>query len=155
LCKNRLLNYFSFFLRILIYDISFLIPNISALNASTGLQNDFNPKETNRELRSVMRAISIASDISSPTNDVYKRSPPPVFSPISLFTVPQASTPPRPHSHDLQRRATFGTTSPCTYGEGLASPCRRWPLVRVIVPGDYDSRSCIYLRARARAHATW
>lgn len=60
---------------------------------------------------------------------------PRLLSPTSLFTVPQASTPPRPHSHDPQRRATFGTTSPrCTYGEGLASPCRRWPLARVIVP---------------------
>lgn len=58
--------------------------------------------------------------------------------------------PPRPHSHDPQRRATFGTTSPrCTYGEGLASPCRRWPLARVMVsvPTTWQQ---VFERARAR-----
>jgi len=115
------------------------------------LQNDLNRPGNERgtsigDARSASRPIYRVLQ-----NDVYKRSPP-VFSPTSLFTVPQASTPPRPHSHDPQRRATFGTTSPrCTYGEGLASPCRRWSLARVIVPGVYDDCSCATCaRARAR-----
>lgn len=95
-----------------------------------------------------MRAIGIASDISSPTNDVYKRPPPPPPSLLLLFSPFRRPPrlPPRPHSHDPQRRATFGTTSPrCTYGEGLTSPCRRWPRDSACV---YHSCSC--LRARAR-----
>lgn len=82
---------------------------------------------------------------------------PPSSPPTSLFTVPQASAPLRPHSHDPQRRATFGTTSPqCTYGEGLAGLCvvggRSCVVVTVVVVLRLSARTrsrpctCAYMQ---------
>lgn len=79
---------------------------------------------------------------------------PPRLCPPSLFIVPQAPAPLRPHSHDPQRRATFGTTSSrCIYGEGF-SLCHVGGgrlFARVVVPGAYNRRSWLHLsRARDR-----
>lgn len=103
-----------------------------------------------------------SSDISSPINDVYKRCPrvfPSPPSPASLLIVPQAPAPLRPHSHDPQRQATFGTTSSrgaSTVKVLACVSCRWWPFVRARGSAWclYNRRSWLHL-SRARDRWTW
>lgn len=99
------------------------------------MQNDLNPRKRAEATRPIYRVLQTTSIKGAPASF-----------PPTLFIVPQAPAPLRPHSHDPQRRATFGTTSSrCIYGEGF-SLCHvggGHSFARVVVPTTID-RGCIY-----------